>query len=77
MRSGGNCDVQHKTNAIHQQLVCPQMSSECGTRGCPGPSAACQRLQNEGPVHPTHPVPHAQLSPVALGLEQKSILAPG
>lgn len=42
MLSGGNYDVQHKANAKQQQLVCPQLSSECSTGGFPGLAAAPQ-----------------------------------
>uniref|UniRef100_A0A8C3JMK2 EGF like domain multiple 7 n=1 Tax=Calidris pygmaea TaxID=425635 RepID=A0A8C3JMK2_9CHAR len=36
MLSGGNRDVQQKTNAKYQQLGHPQMSSEHNTKGFPG-----------------------------------------
>lgn len=78
MLSRGNRDVQHKTNAKHQQLLHPQMSSEHSTEGLPGPALPfvpppCRpcwlqappplsRLQNQGPGHPTRPVPCAPRS---------------
>lgn len=72
MLSGGNYDVQHKANAKQQQLVCPQLSSECSTGGFPGLAAAPQPsslpavlaagtpASFQAPkvlVPPTHPVP--------------------